>query len=613
MLNTTKTQKDISCDKLEKYSGAKVGVRVKTLNTQGGYVITINTLLFLAISVVLMYGVISPIISSHKSAQAFVKSKQSFVLANSATEEALYRLKNSLPISSAETLTLNGYTANISVADTSEGKILTINSNVDDFQRDLQVSLIQGAGVSFNYGLQTGQGGFLMSGGAYVTGNIYSNGDVIGSGGSYVTGSVTVANLTDPSAFESNTGPTPPSSYIAFGGDTTDDDAAQSFQVASEQDLSSVRVYLKKTTNNWMNNITLRISPDDNGKPDDSHLATGSIGASQVTTAFNYLTVPLSNTVSLSAGTTYWIVLDTSTTFGSHYQWAAGQNIYASGTGQSGTWDNSPSKNIWGATSPSGLDAYFDLYTSGDTGLISGIAIYDNAWAHEVNNSTVTGTIYCQASSSNNKACDTTLPDPVPTSFPVSEGNIEEWKAVALAGGVTTGNQTYGSDDSTSIGPQKIVGDLTVGSGATLTLTGTVWVTGDITVNGGGKIKLSSSYGNSSGIIISDGVIKTNGGGQFEGSGISGSYIMVLTTSQCPVGCSGGKPAIDLSGGAGAVILNAQNGTIQISGGGAAKQLTAKTISMTGGASVTYESGIADMSFSSQPSGTWNISTWDEE
>ncbi len=583
-----------------------------TQSKQGGYVVTINTLIFLAISVILMYGVISPIISSHKSAQAFVKSKQSFTLANSATEEALYRLKNSLPIGSSETLTLNGFTADIAVADTSDGKIVTINSDVEDFQRDLQVSLIQGAGVSFNYGLQAGQGGFIMAGGAYVEGNIYSNGDIVGSGGPYITGSANAANLVDPVAFESNTGPETPSNYIAFGGNTTDNDAAQSFQVDSSQDLSSVRVYLKKTTNNWMNNITLRISADDGGKPDDSYLETGSIGASQVTTAFNYLSVPLSGTITLSADTTYWIVLDTSTTWGSHYQWAAGQSIYADGTGASGTWDNNANKNIWSSTSPSDLDAYFDLYTEGDTGLISGITVYGDAWAREVNNSTVTGTIYCQASSNNNKACDTSRPDPAPTSFPISEGNIEDWKAVALAGGTLTGDQSYGSDDNETLGPKKIVGDLSVGAGATLSLTGNLWVTGDVTVNGGGTIKLDPSYGNSNGVIVADGVINTNGGGEFEGSGTAGSYILVLTTSECPVGCSGSKPAISLSGGAGAVILNAQSGTIEVSGGGQAKQLTAKTISMTGGASVIYETGLADTSFSSEPSGTWNISQWDE-
>ena len=560
-----------------------------------------------------MFGVISPIISSHKSVQAFVKSKESFTLANSASEEALYRIKNNLPISSSETLTLNGHSATIAVADTDEGKIVSIDSDVDSFQRNLQVSLLQGAGVSFNYGLQAGQGGFSMSGGAYVTGNIYSNGDITGSGGPYITGSATVANLADPTALVSNVGSLSPSTYIAFGTSDTETDAAQSFTVPSDASLASVRVYIRKTTNNWMNNITLRIVADSSGKPDKTSLASGSLGASQITTSFNYLTVPLSSNVALTAGTTYWIVLDTSTTWGSRYEWAAESGIYANGTGKDGTWSTNKNNNVWGNTSPSGLDAYFDLYTAGDTGLISGITVYGDAWAHEVTSSTVSGTIYCQASNSNNKACDTSRPDPATTSFPVSDGNIEEWKAVAATGGTLSGNQSYGSDDDASLGPKKIEGNLTVGGGATLTVTGTLWVTGNITLNGGGKIKLGSNYGSSSGIIVADGRISTGGGGVFEGSGTSGSYILVLTTSTCPTDCSGSSPAVSLSGGAGAVILNAQNGTLQISGGGQAKQITAKTIEMTGGANVVYESGIADMSFSSQPSGTWNILTWDEE
>src|SRR5690606_9206371 len=119
-----------------------------------------------------------------------------------------------------------------------------------------------------------------------------------------------------------------------------------------------------------------------------------------------------------------------------------------------------------------------------DTGLIDGVTVGSaggDAWAHEVKNATVHGTIYCQSSSNTNKACDTSRPDPVEQPYPLSEGNILDWKSQAEAGGVHNGNMSFGGADTASIGPLKINGNLSIGAGATVTLTGTLWVTGNIT------------------------------------------------------------------------------------------------------------------------------------
>jgi len=584
-------------------------------STKGGYVVIINTLLFLAVASLIGYGVVNPVLASYRSTEAFAYSKQSYLLANSAVEESLYRLKNNKQISNSETITLGSNSATVSLADTSEGKIVNVSSAVGEYERDMQVDIIQGVGVSFSYGLQAGQGGFSLQGGAYITGNVYSNGDVTGSGGPYITGSATVANAVDPGAIVSHTGTIPSPYNIAFGESTwpanNSQDIAQSFTVPNSIAISSVRMYIKKTTNNWMNNITLRIVTNSSGSPSKTNVATGSLSASQVTTSFNYLTVQLSSTPTLSPGTTYWIVLDTDGTWNSQYQLGASSNTYTGGQAKTGTWSSS-NGGTWYNTTPSGLDTYFEIYSGGDTGVISGMSVYGDAWAHEINNTTISGTAYCQASNSNNKSCNTTRPDPATQPFPISDGNIEEWKAVALAGGTQTGNLSYNSDQVVNLGPKKIVGNITVGGGATLNVTGTLWVTGNIDLQGGGKIKLGSSYGSSSGIIVTDGRISAGGGGYFEGSGTTGSYILLVTTSACPTNCNNNR-AIDISGGAGAVVVNAQNGTIRFTGGGQAKQATANRIELEGGASVRYDTGLADTSFSSQPTGTWNITAWDEK
>lgn len=593
----------------------------KSVNRQGGQVIILNTLFFLAISMIVVFGIAGPVLDTHQITKSFEESKKSFLLANSATEEALYRLKNGLLISSSETITLNNGTAQIGVSNTADGKSVIISSDVSDYQRNIQLEVIQGVGVAFNYGLQTGKGGFEMSGGAGINGNVYANGDILGSGGPYITGSAVSANVSNPVADVSNSGPAIPTHGIEYGGNEVEDDFAQSFQVTSNENISSVKIYVKKLADAWMNNTTVRITTDNGGKPSKTTLATGQISADNVTTNYNYLTIPFTTQPSLNPGTTYWLVFDTSTSWNSHYVLGANSGIYFGNT-KEGEWKQN-NGGTWSNLSPNNLDIYFEIFMGGDTGIVSGITVgsegIGDAWANEVNNSTVAGTIYCQAGSDNtgpngsSKACDTSQPDPAEQPYPISEGNIEAWKDQATAGGTIVGDVSYGGSDIDTIGPVKINGNLNIGSGANISVTGTVYVTGNISISGGAILRLHSDYSDNSEIIVSDGRLSLTGGGQISGSGQAGSYLLYVTTSQCPVaGNCSGNPAVRVTGGTGSVILNAQEGTISFSGGASAKQATAYKIEMDGGTTVNYETGLADMKFNSGPSGGFNLSSWQE-
>ncbi len=586
---------------------------------RGGYILILNTLVFLAISFLIISAVIVPLVSGMRAARAYTASTQSFMLTNSALEEALYKMKNQMTLASSETLTLAGSSAEITVASALGGKTVEVAGDVHDYQRMLRVRVTESTGVSFNYGLQAGQGGFVMSGGARINGNVYSNGNIVGSGAPIITGSATVANGSDPVAHQSNGGTLPPSQAIDFGGqlvwnDQKPQDLAQSFEVSTSTPISSVRFAIKKQANVWMNDITVRITTDNNGAPSKTTVASANLGAQQVTTSFNYLSVPFTSTPTLTPNTTYWIVLDTANSWGSYYTLAAAHNTYEAGIAKTGMW-SLVQGGTWSDTEPAGLDAYFDLFVGGNTGSISGVTIGQSggdAWAHYVASSYVFGSLYCKGSSGTNKVCDTTRPDPTQQPFPVSDGNINDWKAEAEAGGTTVGNLSFGGADQASLGPQKIEGNLTVGSGATLDVTGTLWVTGNVSVSGGARIRLSQSYGQASGVIVTDGRVSASGGGQYQGNGNQGSYILMITTSTCPEGSCGGNPAVLVSGGTGAVILNAQRGTIEFQGSAHAKQATAEKIVMSGGTVVDYETGLADMNFSSGPSGSWAIEEWDE-
>jgi hypothetical protein len=195
--------------------------------------------------------------------------------------------------------------------------------------------------------------------------------------------------------------------------------------------------------------------------------------------------------------------------------------------------------------------------------------------------------------------------------MPFSDENISDWKTEAVAGGTITGNYTVGYAGGT-LGPKKITGNLLVNGGGTLKLTGTIWVVGTVTVTGGGKMILPANYAKNSETIVSDNTITINGGAS-AGSGTPGSYLFFVSTSKCPNdnGCSGNS-AITITGGAGAIAVNAQSGDVSLSGGASLNAAVGNSVTVVGGSVVTYDQGLASPSFVSGPSGGWNLDTWKE-
>jgi hypothetical protein len=260
--------------------------------------------------------------------------------------------------------------------------------------------------------------------------------------------------------------------------------------------------------------------------------------------------------------------------------------------------------------------------------VVVGTGSTGDAWAYKVLGGNVSGNLYCQlpatypSGNNNNKACNTSKGIPPTQPMPFTQANIDEWKAEATAGGVISGSTKCPGGSSggnctvdyagATFGPGKITGSLVVNGGGTLTLTGTVWVVGTITVTGGGHIVLPSNFAQYSATLISDGYVNLNGG-SYTGSGTSGSYLFVVTTSACPSGsgCSG-NPAITVSGGSGTIAVCAQNGTVALSGGISINAAVGKTVTATGGTNVIYQQGLASPSFQNGPSGSWTLQGWGE-
>ncbi len=593
---------------------------MNTNQYQGGYVLIMG-IVFLGIFAAMSTALTGYVSLHARGERAAIAAKQALALAEAGIDKAAYELNQSPSYTGESNVALGAgrYTVSITSVN-STTKTVTSTGYVPSVTNPIAVKTVKAtlsvsdAAVSFRYGVQAGSGGFSLSGGSTINGSVYSNGSINATNGVNITGSATAANPPAVAADQSNATPVPIASCTAatcinFGNAAASQDFAQSFRVSAALPLNSVRLYIKKTSTPA--NATVRIVSNNNGSPGTTTFLSTTLPASSVTTSFGWVSVSLPATPILDPSETYWLVIDGATNATRYYTIGA-NTAYGNGAAKvgaySGTWNN---------TTPAGLDGYFELYMGGGTSMIGGSTYVggvnigttagDNAWAHTVTGAAVTGALYCQTGTYNNKSCNTSQGSPTPAELPLSESNIDAWKEDAASGGTIVGNYNVNWAGAT-LGPKKIEGNLTVNGGGTLTLSGTVWVTGTITVDGGGKVRLAASYGTNDGALISDGPVSLSGGANFAGSGQAGSYPFLITTSACPTaaGCSGAN-AIDLSGGTGTVALVAQSGTVRINGGSSLKAVTGKQIVMDGGATLIYDAGLISVNFNSGPGGSWEF------
>jgi len=585
----------------------------------------VTAIIFTLVSVTIVLGLTTPIIKQILLSDDIWAAKQSYYLSEAGAEDVLYRLKSATftsYVGTSEAITLNGFSATTTLSGSLggvDGITLTTLSNKSGYDKTIQTKVKQGSGVSFTYGVQVGQGGVSFNSSGKILGNLFSGGNIISNNaGAAITGSAIVSNAPNMIADQSNDSPSTPSNSITFGNAAATQDMAQSFQVSTSSTITQVSLYIKKA--GTPSNVTVKIVKDNNGSPSGNSgdvLSSATINSNLVTTNFDWVDVALSPNPSLTVGTTYWIVLDGSTGSASN-NYVIGTNLdtnYNLGTAKTGS--------LGGSWSNTGYDSYFRLFLGGFFASIIGVGQYnplhigttgsDMTWVHNASYVSATGPLRCQNELLNNKACDQSYDDPSPASYPVSNGNITDWEAAAVAGGTMTGDYVHTDATPVSLGPKKIVGNLHIGGSVVLSVTGTLYVTGDVTIDGSGIVKLASSYGTNSGIIVTDGKVTIGGSGRADGNGQTGSYIMIVTTSNCAGGSTcGGLYAISVSGGSGAVVLNAQRGTIDLSGSAAINEATANQLIIDGNTTITYQSGLANPNFSTGPSGSFNITDWRE-
>lgn len=456
---------------------------------------------------------------------------------------------------------------------------------------------VSAAGASFNYGLQVGDDGLEMDNNAQVVGSVYSNGAIDGATGTTISGDAYAAgganSLPDQEWTATN-------GDFNFGQGAPQTDVAQSFIPGASGDIIKISFYIKKF--GLPPDATVRILQDNNGAPSKTVLESGTLRASDITIAYSWVDVSLDDPLSVAAGTRYWLSIDSANnTLNYRILGIDSPGGYANGKAMySSSWNaGSP---VW---SDAGGDFNFKVWPGGDVRKITDMTIGGDAHANTIEDSTVTGDAFYQTVT-NTVVLGTSnpgSPNPAPEDFPISDGLVEQWKQAAEAGGVIAGNYEPGGAAS-SLGPKKITGDLILDNGHILTLTGTIYVTGNVDIKNNASIVLDVGYGGSSGVIVADGWIHAQNNGIFQGAGPN-SFVMVLSTA---AGGGDHDSAIDLHNNAEGAIFYAKNGLINLHNNVAVEQLTGKKIHLSNGATLTYNSGLANVNFSSGPGGSWVFS-----
>jgi hypothetical protein len=490
-------------------------------------------------------------------------------------------------------------------------------------KRTVSLRVERGDGMSFSYGVQVGDGGFSMSGGARINGSVYSNNDINISGGSIITGDAFVAGGAQPTADQQATCTPPNCGDYQFGKIISSNsvlDVAQSFRPSSTITISKIAVNVKKIGS--PTSISVKILGDNNGKPNKNDIRTsGTLNPNLASSQYGYIEVGLVPlpTSTLIANNLYWIVLDTNTNGDSSNYWIWQYDLLNGYTSGSSAWSPNWQANgqpVWNSING---DLLFKTYMGGKINKIAGVGsstISGNAYANTLTGDNPSALqigldAYYQTESgirvrgqacTTNSYCHPNSPDLQPLPLPVSEANIAEWKALA-DDVVQTGDLNIQWPCTTTLEKKKYVGNVTIGGGCAIQIDTPVWITGNLTLGGGASVKLKSSYGASSGIIVVDGVTSLAGGSTLKGSGTSGSYMMIISTNTNLVS----PYAISINGGNSSSILYAPYGAIYLSGGSNLREASAYKVVMDGGAILTYETGVANPFFSSGPSGSFSV------
>lgn len=185
-------------------------------------------------------------------------------------------------------------------------------------------------------------------------------------------------------------------------------------------------------------------------------------------------------------------------------------------------------------------------------------------------------------------------------------------RAGHIAATAATGTYTSGSPYHCPYGSRtwpanlRLNGNVSIGSGCTIVLTGNVYVSGNLTLGGGMTFVIDDSLGTTRPVILVDGNVSISGGAkvQLNSSSTSIHFVtykghnscnLALTCSGNDLKTSSGQTYIDVQGGGNfpGAIFQAPWGRIVLTGGGTTGSAIAQTINMSGGGTLVFGTALS--------------------
>lgn len=589
-----------------------------TKNFESGQILVV---VFIALGLVL-FTVLAIITGAHiyfQSSSYSVNREKATALAEAGVDKALNSLNKTAGSYLGESETYLG-DGSYSVQITTQGsgtKVIEAtgyipNKTKPKAKRTIKIAASRGIGVAFIYAVQIGEGGLELGNSNTVTGSIYSNGNIVAGNSNVISGDVWVAGGPQPTPDQSTDCVTCADFEFgkAIGGEQRLD-VAQSFKPSISGILNKVSVKLKKVGS--PPDITVRILQDNGGEPDKNAVLTqGTLYSSLVSTSYGWIDVTFNTSPAVTQDTTYWLMADTSSDASNYWSWQ--NDLTQSYTRGSPAW--SPN---WSTGNPTwnsfNGDLSFKSFMGGAPNSIRAgsnkMNVGGEAHANTIENLDITGDAYYQTiiTSTVGGVSHPGSADPPPKVMPISDANIADWRD--QADGVN-GTNTTGPISScvSTLGPIKVVGDVTFNSGCNVIVKSPVWITGNLTLNSNNDLTLDSSYQDTSGVIVvgdtdgTGGKITLNSNNHLNGTGIGSSLLMALSTYDSR---TNDLNAIEVNSNGNTGVYYAGVGIIQPGTGNSFMELTAWKIRLLNSSSIDYQSGLSSTLFSSGPGGAYSL------
>lgn len=473
-------------------------------------------------------------------------------------------------------------------------------------KRTIKINVTKGVGAAFRYGIQVGSGGLIMHENSIVNGSVYANGNIQMDNNAQIKGDAYVASGVESTANQESECVSLNCTDFFFGKNIDGQerlDVTQGFKPSTSNIINKVSLRLKKIGS--PSDMTIRILRDNSGRPDKNNvLAAGTLASNLVTTDYGFVDVTFPAPPLLNAETTYWLTTDTSSNSSNYWSWSNDSlQGYTRGIAM---WSYNWQSNNSDWTTING-DLDFKTYMGGVATSISGgngTIITGDAHANTLRNLSISGGAYYQAKE--NITASSYHPgssDPMAIPMPLSEGNVQTWKNLAQASGIYNGD-INGCPPNLAAG--KYQGSISLSSNCTVVVDSPIWVTGNFNMSNNNIIKLNPSFGESSGVFMVDSLITLNNGNKIQGTGTSGSYLILLSefnSRDDPLG----RAAITLTNQDNSGIIYSNLGLINIANNNNLTEISAWKIELGNNVIVNYDQGLANTFFSSGPSGSYSL------